>query len=58
MAEKPDVIKVENGRFIMDVALQTPRPSGSGKSIVHFTTGGNVKVDDKHIVGVNLYSKK
>lgn len=54
---KPDVMKVENGRLIIDVALEDGTPSASGKSIVFFSTHGNVKLNNDYVIGVNLYKK-
>lgn len=54
---KLDTIKVEGGRLIVDVALTQGEKSASGKSVVVFSTRGNLKLDDGHIVGINLYRK-
>ena len=56
-AEQQDVIKVEGGRLIVDVALGKGARSASGKSVVVFSTHGNVKLDDGHVVGINCYRK-
>ena len=53
-----DVVKVENGRLIIDVALTDGRPSASGKNVVFYTTGGNVAINDGFKLGVNLYKGK
>ena len=57
MTKQADSIKVENGRLLVDVALTTGTPSKSGKSVVLFTTSGNLALADGHIVGINLYRK-
>ena len=56
--KKEDVIKVENGRLIVDVALVDGSPSSSGKTIVYYSTRGNLPIDDKYSVGINLYKKR
>ena len=53
-----DVIKVENGRLIMDVAITPGTPSGSGKSLVFFSTNGNREINEGYVIGVNLYKKR
>ena len=50
-----DVAKVEDGRLIINVALTEGHMSGSGKSKVFFTTGGNIAINDGFKLGVNLY---
>ena len=53
-----DVIKVENGRLIIDVELHKPVPSASGKTLVVYSTHGNQRVkgvEDDYFIGVNLY---
>lgn len=55
--EKPDVMRVENGRLIIDVALGKGSPSATGKTTVYFSTHGNVKINDDYVIGVNLYRK-
>ena len=58
MATKPDVMKVEDGRLIVDVALEeTGHPSSTGKTTVFFTTNGNKPIDAGFVLGVNLYRK-
>ena len=53
--ERPDLIEVRDGRLIVDVALTSARPSGSGKNKVYFT----VKVEPTGIlVGINLFRKQ
>jgi len=52
-----DIIKVENGRLIVDVALGHPTPSSSGKTMVHFSTRGNLAINDGFVIGLNLYKK-
>jgi|GEM_PF-3072887 len=53
-----DVIKVENGRLIIDVALTKGTPSASGKTIVFFSTRGNLVINDDYVVGINLYKSR
>jgi hypothetical protein len=55
---RPDVLKVEDGRLIVDVALTQGVPSSSGKTLVFFSTRGNVAMNDGYVVGINLYSKR
>lgn len=50
-----DVVKVEGGRLIINVALTPGHLSGSGKNKVYFTTGGNTAINDGFKLGVNLY---
>ena len=58
MATKPDVMKVENGRLILDVALEDKgHPSSTGKTVVFFTTNGNKPIEGGFVLGVNLYKK-
>ena len=53
-----DVIKVEEGRLIVNVALDRGAPSQSGKTIVYFSTRGNLPINGGYVVGINLYKKK
>ncbi len=55
MAKLENVVKVVDGRLIVDVALDGVKPSGSGKSVILFTTGGNVKLEDGVVLGLNAY---
>ncbi len=55
MAKLENVVKVVDGRLIVDVALDGVKPSGSGKSIILFTTGGNIKLEDGVTLGLNAY---
>lgn len=57
MAKQENVVKVENGRLIVDVALDGAKQSASGKSIIKFSTGGNIKLDEGVTVGINAYVK-
>lgn len=58
MVAKENVIKVEAGRLIVDVALETDgHLSASGKNRVFFSTGGNVDCPDGYKIGINLYAK-
>ena len=54
-----DIIKVENGRLIVDVdATGTNRSKdGKGDNIVLFSTHGNVKLPSGASIGINLYTK-
>ena len=55
---KEDVIKVENGRLIIDVALDDDPPlSSSEKSHTHFSSHGNMPINDGFTIGLNLYKK-
>ena len=56
-AKAENVVKVENGRLIVDVALGQGELSASGKSKVFFSTRGNQKLNDGYVVGINLYRK-
>lgn len=54
---------IEKGELVIRIALQTPRPSATGKTLVVATTGGNIQttaeVDGKPItIGVNAYIRK
>ena len=56
-------VKIENGKLIISIELQTPTPSASGKTLVVATTHGNVTtdcvIDNKPVVvGLNAYIKK
>ena len=52
-----DTIKVEDGRLIIDVAIdEKGKPSASGKSQVHFSTRGSVVLPNSMKLGVNLFS--
>ena len=58
---KEDVIKVVDGRLIIDVAIDVKgKASASGKSLVKYSTHGNVDVDDgaHGKIGINYYTKK
>jgi len=54
---KPDIIQVMDGRLIVDVALTTGTRSASGKSVVLFSTHGNLPINDGVVVGINAYRK-
>ena len=56
MPKQEDIIKVENGRLIVDVALDGTNLSTSQKNIVKFSTHGNIKVNGVTI-GINAYVK-
>jgi hypothetical protein len=56
-------VKIENGKLFIEIDLQEPTPSASGKTLVVATTHGNVVtkcvVDGKPVViGLNAYVKK
>lgn len=56
-------VKIENGKLIISIEMQTPTPSASGKTLVVATTHGNTTtqclVDGKNvIIGLNAYIKK
>ena len=52
-----DTIKVEDGRLIIDVAIDDKgQKSASGKSQVHFSTRGSVVLPNGMKLGVNLFS--
>lgn len=55
--------KIENGKLIITLDLQTPAPSASGKTLVVASSHGNTPttaiVNGKPVViGVNAYIKK
>ncbi len=55
-------VKIENGNLVITIPMQTPSPSGSGKTLIVATSGGNkqtdVMVNGKNVtVGVNAYIK-
>ena len=56
-AQAPDIIKVENGRLLVDVALVDGWLSVSGKSVVLYSTRGNKTLATGEVVGINLYRK-
>ncbi len=56
-------VKIENGKLIISIELQTPAPSASGKTLVVASTHGNMAtqciIDGKPvIIGLNAYIKK
>jgi hypothetical protein len=56
-------VKIENGKLIIEIDLQEPAPSASGKNLVVASTRGNVVsdcvIDGKNVViGLNAYIKK
>lgn len=56
-------VKIENGKLIIAIDLQTPTPSASGKTLVVATTHGNVKTEcmlegKPVVIGLNAYIKK
>ena len=57
MAVKENVVKVENGRLIVDVALDGTGRSTSGKSVIKFSTKGNIALEEGVTVGINAYVK-
>ena len=61
MAQAPaveDKIAVENGRLVVDVALTGGIPSQSGKTLVFFSTHGNIEIGDGFVIGINMYRKR
>ena len=61
MAQAPaaeDKITVENGRLVVDVALTGGIPSQSGKTLVFFSTHGNIEIADGFTIGINMYRKR
>lgn len=55
-------VSIKNGNLVIEIPLITPRPSGSGKTLVVATSGGNVVttaiVNGKAVtVGLNAYIK-
>jgi hypothetical protein len=55
--------RIENGKLIVEIELQQPTPSTSGKTLVVASTRGNVKtdaiIDGKPVtVGINAYIGK
>lgn len=53
--QQEDVVKVEGGRLIINVALTDGHLSGSGKSKVFYTTAGNIAINDGFKLGLTLY---
>jgi|TARA_R100000049_G_C1875589_1_gene33762 hypothetical protein len=53
-----DKIAVENGRLVVDVALTGGIPSASGKTLVFFSTHGNIEIGDGFTIGINMYRKR
>jgi hypothetical protein len=56
-------VKIENGKLFIEIDLQEPTPSASGKTLVVATTHGNIvtkcEVGGKPVViGLNAYVKK
>lgn len=54
---------IKDGKLIIEIELQEPAPSASGKTMVIATTRGNVKTDCKvegHeiTIGLNAYYKR
>ena len=58
MATKPDVVKVVDGRLVVDVELTNGVPSASGKTVVFYTTHGSVQIGEGYTVGINLYRSR
>jgi hypothetical protein len=59
------IVKVDEKRnkLVIEADLETPRPSGSGKTLIVASTGGNLKTDQKVggkqlVVGLNAYIAK
>jgi hypothetical protein len=57
-SQKVDIIEVQDGRLIVDVALTNGTPSASGKTLVYFSTRGNMPINDGYVVGINLYRRR
>jgi hypothetical protein len=56
-------VKIENGKLIIEIDLQEPTPSASGKNLVVASTRGNVVsdcvIDGKNVmIGLNAYIRK
>lgn len=56
-------VKIEDGKLIIKIELQTPTPSASGKTLVVATTHGNMPTEcvidgKKVVIGLNAYIKK
>ena len=54
---------IKNGVLTIEIHLQEPRPSSSGKTMVCASSGGNVQTTaevDGHplVIGLNAYYKK
>lgn len=54
--------EIKNGKLIIEIDVQTPRPSASGKTLVVASSHGNqattAQVDGKPVVvGLNAYIK-
>ena len=56
--KQDDKIAVENGRLVVDVALTGGIPSQSGKTLVFFSTHGNIEIGDGFTIGINMYRKR
>lgn len=55
--------KGKNGKLVIEIDLQTPAPSSSGKTLVVASTHGNqtteCKIGDQNVViGLNAYVRK
>lgn len=55
--------EIKDGKLIITINLNPPRPSASGKTLVVASTGGNVTtsatVDGKPVtIGLNAYIKR
>ena len=57
-AKAEDKIAVEDGRLVVDVALTGGIPSASGKTLVFFSTHGNIEIGDGFVIGINMYRKR
>jgi hypothetical protein len=56
-------VKIENGKLFIEIEMQEPTPSASGKTLVVATTHGNVTTEcvvdgKKLVIGLNAYVKK
>lgn len=58
-------VSIEKNELVIRIPMCEPRPSGSGKTMVIATTGGNVATDVEHPklkkiikIGLNAYCAK
>lgn len=56
-------VEIKGGKLCIEIDLETPTPSASGKTLVVASTRGNavtdVKIDGKPVtIGLNAYIKK
>ena len=49
------MVKIENGHLILDAEIdKVGQPSASGKSVLHYSTGGFVDIGDGYRLTVTL----